>query len=40
MTVVGPATGVRYRFEGPGALVTVDARDRESLLRVPGLLMA
>jgi hypothetical protein len=37
LTVVGPATGVRYRFEGPGALVPVDARDRASLLQVPGL---
>jgi hypothetical protein len=37
MTVVGGATGQRYRFGHPGAVVQVDPRDRVSLLRVPGL---
>src|ERR1035438_7906240 len=28
LTVVGPVTGLRYRFDGPGSLVDVDVRDR------------
>jgi hypothetical protein len=28
LTVTGPVTGVRYRFDGPGSLVDVDVRDR------------
>lgn len=36
-TVTGGATGRRYRFEHPGAIVTVDARDRRSLAAVPVL---
>lgn len=37
MTVVGGATGQRYRFDHPGAVVQVDPRDRPSLTGVPGL---
>jgi hypothetical protein len=28
MTVIGPVSGVQYRFDHPGARVEVDARDR------------
>jgi hypothetical protein len=28
LTVTGPVSGVRYRFDRPGAVVEVDARDR------------
>jgi hypothetical protein len=28
LTVTGPVSGSRYRFEHPGAIVEVDARDR------------
>lgn len=31
MSVVGPATGIRYIFRGTGAQVEVDARDRPML---------
>jgi hypothetical protein len=37
MTVVGSASGRRYRFAGPGARVVVDPRDRPGLARVPKL---
>jgi hypothetical protein len=37
MTVTGPATGRRYRFDGPGARVVVDPRDRPGLAAVPRL---
>ncbi len=37
LTVTGPATGRRYRFEGPGAHMVVDPRDRPGLARVPKL---
>jgi hypothetical protein len=37
LTAVGGATGQRYRFDGPGARVVVDARDRPSLAAVPNL---
>jgi hypothetical protein len=37
MTVIGGATGRRYRFDRPGARVTVDPRDRPSLAAVPNL---
>ncbi len=37
MTVVGPITGRRYRFGGPGVGVAVDARDAPSLRAVPKL---
>ena len=31
LTVTGPMTGQRYRFDLPGAIVPVDLRDRASL---------
>ena len=37
MTVVGPVSGRRYRFDGPGARVVIDLRDRPGLARVPTL---
>ncbi len=37
LTAIGGATGRRYRFEGPGARVVVDPRDRPSLAQVPTL---
>jgi hypothetical protein len=40
LTAVGPVTGRRYRFEGRGARVAVDPRDRQALARVPGLRQA
>lgn len=40
MTVVGPVTGKRYRFDRPGARVEVDLRDRRPLTGVPRLRQA
>jgi hypothetical protein len=37
LTVVGAATGTRYRFDSPGATVAIDFRDQQSLLNVPNL---
>jgi hypothetical protein len=37
LTVIGAATGARYRFDSPGATVAVDFRDQQSLLNVPNL---
>jgi hypothetical protein len=37
LTVVGPVSGNRYRFNGHGAIVAVDPRDRLSLSTVPNL---
>ena len=37
LTASGAVTGKRYRFEHPGARVTVDARDRASLDALPML---
>ena len=37
LLVIGPATGRRYFFPQPGARLTVDVRDRTSLLTVPSL---
>jgi hypothetical protein len=37
LTVIGPATGRRYRFERPGARLEVDLKDRRSLAGVPHL---
>jgi hypothetical protein len=31
LTVVGPASGISYRFEQQGARVAVDIRDRQAL---------
>jgi hypothetical protein len=37
MVAIGPVSGTRYRFDGPGARVTVDPRDRRFLANVPKL---
>jgi len=37
LTVVSPATGRQYRFDRPGAVQQVDARDRQWLERVPNV---
>jgi hypothetical protein len=37
LTVMGGASGKRYRFERRGARLTVDAADRPSLAAVPQL---
>lgn len=37
LTVIGGATGRRYRFDRPGARVVVGLRDRLSLATVPTL---
>jgi hypothetical protein len=37
LTVRGPVSRRIYRFDRPGAVVTVDARDGASLARVPNL---
>lgn len=37
LNVVGPVSGRRYRFEGPGDRIVVDPRDRPGLARVPRL---
>lgn len=37
LTAVGPVTGARYRFGGPGARVPVDRRDRPGLATIPRL---
>jgi hypothetical protein len=37
LTVAGPVSGRRYRFEETGARVAVDPRDRPALAAVPML---
>jgi hypothetical protein len=37
MTVQGPVSGRRYRFEGPGSRLAVDPRDRPSMAAIPNL---
>ena len=37
LTATGGVSGKRYRFDQPGARVTVDARDRASLDALPML---
>ncbi len=37
LTAIGGVSGRRYRFEGPGARLTVDQRDRMSLNASPVL---
>ncbi len=37
LTVESPKTGRRYRFDGPGARVEIDLRDRPWLASVPHL---
>jgi hypothetical protein len=38
MTVVGPISGLKYRFGSPGARVQVNWRDVASMALVPNLL--
>ena len=37
LTVIGPVTGRRYRFNHYGAVIEVDLRDRPSMAAVPKL---
>ncbi len=37
ITVVGPATGTKYRFAAKGAEVAVDMQDRYAVKKVPRL---
>ncbi len=37
MTVTGPMSGARYRFDGPGAKVQIDMRDAPSMVAVPNV---
>jgi hypothetical protein len=37
LTVVGPTTGARYRFDQPGSQLRVDPRDCPAFLRIPVL---
>jgi hypothetical protein len=37
LTVIGRETGLRYRFDSPGAVIAVDGRDRLALTFVPNL---
>ena len=37
LIVIGPVSGIQYRFRGPGARAMVDPRDQWSLDRVPTL---
>lgn len=37
VTVRGPNTGKSYRFDGPGATVAVDIRDKAAVAGVPRL---
>ncbi len=37
LTVIGPVTGRRYRFDRPGSRVDVDPRDRASVASIPML---
>jgi len=35
LTMIGPVTGTRYRFEKPGARLSVNARDGQAMVAVP-----
>jgi hypothetical protein len=37
LTAVGSITRARYRFEAPGAVLQIDARDAPAMLAVPHL---
>lgn len=37
LTAVSPATGRQYRFDRPGAVLQVDARDRHWIERLPNI---
>lgn len=38
MTVIGPVSGLQYRFAYPGSRLPVDIRDRAAVAAVPGLM--
>jgi hypothetical protein len=40
MTVIGPMTGRRYRFDRPGATIAVDRRDAPGVGAVPNVRQA
>ena len=37
MTVIGPMSGARYRFDAPGAKLQIDMRDAPSMAAVPNV---
>ena len=37
LTVIGPISGIRYRFIGHGSILSVDPRDCRALVNVPNL---
>jgi hypothetical protein len=37
LTVTGPVSGRRYRFDGPGARVPVEPVDKPAMERIPNL---
>jgi hypothetical protein len=37
MTVLGPISGTRYRFDQPGAKLQIDRRDLSSMAGLPNL---
>ena len=37
LTVVGPVTGMQYRFVGTGAILPVDVRDQYAIAAIPNL---
>lgn len=37
LTVTGPVTGARYRFEGPNSRLQIDPRDSNGLAHIPVL---
>jgi hypothetical protein len=37
LTVVGPVSGMQYRFQGHGATLPVDGRDQRAVAAVPHL---
>lgn len=39
MTVVGPVSGRVYRFDRPGAQISVDPRDKFLLATIPNLML-
>jgi len=38
MTVLGPGSGMTYRFPSPGSRLAIDLRDRAAIAKVPGLI--
>jgi len=37
LTVMGPVTGRRYRFDAPGTIIAVDQMDRVAVAAIPNL---